>query len=317
MPWAASAGLTRARLLSSSPPRSPARAWAESGATLDGCGTERRERGQLLGNRVKGDFERRQALARGRPVGAGEHLADPAPDAACEFIHIWPARWRAWLEVDFAVAGLGEYALRDDGVEMDVEIESTAEPLDDGEGTALAVGDTLLAAAGALEGKHGPQEAAQHLAAKLVVPGQSVAKLVRQCQHPLPYGDGGKYMVGGVSGYLGHASAEAGGAEAAPLAGKGYEVVVLALPALETREACRGMAATDQAAKSTLDKGGQGIACGALGGGEEGLGEIADEVFQQRIGRSRVTWSSRCVSNRSRRVVLVGAPKGRRWFAVE
>jgi hypothetical protein len=53
---------------------------------------------------------------------------------------------------------LGEYAVGDERVKVDIEVEGGAEPLDEGDGSRSATRDSLASSASALQGEDGAEE---------------------------------------------------------------------------------------------------------------------------------------------------------------
>ena len=99
---------------------------------------------------------------------------------------------------------------------MDVQVEPAAEALDHGEGARVAIAYTVLPDLAAVEFQKGPDEDAEDGAAEVVVPGEPVAQAVGEAQHPLADRDVRQHAVHEARGALGHASAAAARAEAAP-----------------------------------------------------------------------------------------------------
>jgi len=63
-------------------------------------------------------------------------------------------------------------------VEVDIEVEPTAEPLDDGHTAGLAAADTASPHAPALEGEQGARVNREDGTAQVVIPGQEIAQTV-------------------------------------------------------------------------------------------------------------------------------------------
>ena len=70
-------------------------------------------------------------------------------------------------------------------MEVDIEVEPAAEPLDDGDAAGLAAEQTAPPGAPALEGEQGARVDPEHGAAQGVIPGREIAQAVGQAQHPL------------------------------------------------------------------------------------------------------------------------------------
>ena len=140
-------------------------------------------------------------------------------------------------------------------MEMQVQVQRRAEALEESDRAALL-------------GAHAPvppnappqlreeraQEGAEHFARELAVVSAAVAKRVREREHPLPDRHRGEHAEGEVRRGVRHATAAAGGAEAAALARERHEAIVAALVAAEAQEAVGGDAATQEGAELLLDE---------------------------------------------------------------
>ena len=107
-----------------------------------------------------------------------------------------------------------EHAVQHGGMDMDVEIEGAAKPLDHGHRAPTTVPDAAVERASAQEAEHGADEHGDDTATQLVVPRQLVTKPVRQAQHPLPHGHIGEFRARFAGGELrsGGAGADRGAA---------------------------------------------------------------------------------------------------------
>jgi hypothetical protein len=131
----------------------------------------------------------------------------------------WVASWKRTPAV-----GLGEDAVEDDDVEVEVGVEGGAEAVEEGDGADLGVGAERRAGA-AQRGADGAEQDAQHVAGQARVVGQEGADPLRQGEHPLAERQRRQDVVGQVGGHLHHAAGVAGGADAAALAGEGDEAL--------------------------------------------------------------------------------------------
>jgi hypothetical protein len=105
-------------------------------------------------------------------------------------------------------------------VKVEVQIERRPEALNRGHGAAAPTPDAAPSGSLALEAEEGTDEDGEHGAAELVVPGEHVAKAVREGEDPLPDGKTAKRPIGQMSGEFGHPPAAARGAETTALARK-------------------------------------------------------------------------------------------------
>ena len=78
---------------------------------------------------------------------------------------------------------------------MDVQIQSSAEPLDDGHGSRTTVVDPVSPRAVAVEAEERTHVHAEHRACPHVIPRQAISKPVREAaQHSLPHWQNYKFM---------------------------------------------------------------------------------------------------------------------------
>jgi hypothetical protein len=101
----------------------------------------------------------------------------------------------------------------------------------------------------------GPHEDAQGGIVNLVIALQEVTHPLGHRQHPLPNRQMGKDVVRQVGRCLDHAPRVAGGADRAPLAGKGDQEIVAAVAATGARKAMRKDAALEVFVKRLHDMG--------------------------------------------------------------
>jgi len=158
------------------------------------------------------------------------------------------------------VPGVGVDAVESERMEMEIEIHRRAKALDEGDRAALLGSNPpVLSAAPAQLGEKGPHEGAEHLARELRVVGAAVAERVRKREHPLPDRNLGQNAVGEMRGGISHATAAAGGAEAAPFAGEGHEAVAATVVAAQAQKTVGEDAAAQEGAEFLLDEAGHGM----------------------------------------------------------
>ncbi|CAN5822684.1 hypothetical protein BH23GEM6_BH23GEM6_26630 [soil metagenome] len=185
-----------------------------------------------------------------------EHVLDgvlveecATPQRALEALHVVGREVRRPVEGDGAVVALGEDAVEDDEVEVEVGIEGGAEAVQEGDGAELGVAGS--GRAGAQErGADAAKQDAAHIAGEARVVGQDGADPLRQREHPLADGQRRQDMVGEVDGHLHHAARVAGGTGAAALAGEGHQPLGVAADA---GEAVGEDAAAEVGAEVVLD----------------------------------------------------------------
>jgi hypothetical protein len=103
-------------------------------------------------------------------------------------------------------------AVGDQNVEMRMEVEGRAVPLQHTDRPAAALAGAGLVA---LPGEDDVQEDGEHGAQEGAIPGEAIAQREGEAEDPLAYGDVGQDAVHQVGGGVGHAATEAGGVEAA------------------------------------------------------------------------------------------------------
>ena len=116
----------------------------------------------------------------------------------------------------------------------------------------MAIAKPSATCASPLEQQQDARVDRQHGAAQLVVLREEIAEAMGQAQHPLAYWNMRQDAVHEPRGALGHTPAPAARAEAAALAGKGYEPLEGAVAAAEPREAVREHAAREEIPKLLL-----------------------------------------------------------------
>ena len=110
-------------------------------------------------------------------------------------------------------------------MDVDVEIERPAEPLDHGHGPSATIVHAVQARAAPQPAEHSAQEDRDDGAAQRVVPRQLVAQAKRQAQDPLPDRDIREDVVHQVRGALSHPATTAAWTEAPSLTGERDEPV--------------------------------------------------------------------------------------------
>jgi hypothetical protein len=173
------------------------------------------------------------------------------------------------VEGDAAVVALGEDAVEDDDVEVEVGIEGGAERCRKETAPSWASpGADGLARRSVV--RITAEQDAQHVAGQARVVGQERADPFRQGEDPLADGQRRQDMVRQVRGHLHHAACIAGGADATPFAGEGDEALGGARVAADAGEAVGENAAAEVGAEVVLDPLRYAVAVGI---GRCGLGE--------------------------------------------
>ena len=163
---------------------------------------------------------------------------------------------------------LRKYPVKHQCMEMYVEIHRSAKALDDDHRPAPAVPDPSLTRPVAQEAEHRPHARADHRAAQVVVPGESVAQAMREAQDPLAHGHRREHPIDQVRGPLGH-----------PPPATAAEQRNRAKPPARP-------AAPEKVAKLLLDEPGEPFAIAQIGSlRAECLEVIADHLIQHALRR--------------------------------
>ena len=168
---------------------------------------------------------------------------------------------------------------------MDIEAQRAVTALDVSdrahEGVLDAAQAELTLRAPAQRARERADERGEHVRAQPPIVGQRVAQGPRQRAHPLPNRHLGQHLVDEVSRDVGHAAAEARGAEAAPLARERDEQLVTAATAHEAHDAVLELAAAQVLVEVAHDEARQ--AALLLGALEEPRPVLAHQHVQQRV----------------------------------
>jgi len=163
------------------------------------------------------------------------------------------SRRRQWREHELLVRPLHEQSVEEQAVEVRIKIQNTAEPLYEGHGPGLAVGDARPSAPQALPCEDSAQEDSEHLREELAVHRQEKPELPGEGQHPLPVWRFGQDTVHQMGRGVRCLAGPAGGAEPA-LAGKRHEPLEPARRATDAGKAPCQDAAAQVAPELVLDK---------------------------------------------------------------
>jgi hypothetical protein len=142
-------------------------------------------------------------------------------------------------------------------VDVHVQVQRAAEPLDDDHRPAAAIRDAVPPRALAQKPKHGTHVHGHHRPTEIVIPGEQVPQAVRDAQDPLPHRHVGKHVIDEMSRTLRHPSAAAAGTESPSLTREGHEPIVPAPVAVKAGESGRQAPAGQEVAELLLDKSGE------------------------------------------------------------
>jgi hypothetical protein len=99
-----------------------------------------------------------------------EQAHDPRLHRGQHLCHVQRGETKRWVKREATRAVSREDAVRHEGVDMHVEIQRAAEPLDDGNGAATTFPDALIARASAQHAEHGADEHTNDRATHVVIP---------------------------------------------------------------------------------------------------------------------------------------------------
>jgi hypothetical protein len=243
----------------------------------------------LMPARAGGVFHHRIGLQQvgiaGIEPAAFEQALHPRGDPCQHDADLLVRRRRQGSELKRAIRVASEEdALEEQGVEVEVQIQSAAEALDDGHASRPAVKDPASARTMALKAQQHPHIHTEHGARQRVIPRQEKAKPVRQTQHPLAHGHPRQYMVDEARGGLGHAPAATARAEAPALARERHEPLERTLGAAQAREAVGQHPAGQEVSELLLHEFGQWGAIRMTPGRlEEGVEVLLDHAVQHGV----------------------------------
>ena len=140
---------------------------------------------------------------------------------------------------------IGEDALGDEHVEVDVQLKGRAEPLDEADRAALAGSKRQAPSSGTKRVEQGTDEQAQHVATERSVAGEGPAEPDGERQGPLSVLRAGKHLVHQMRGDVAGASGAARGTNTAPHAGERHQQLIATSGAADAREAVREHAAAE------------------------------------------------------------------------
>ncbi len=150
-------------------------------------------------------------------------------------------------------------------MEVDVQVERAPESLDDGHRAAAPVPHPSVPRAALKEPENRPYGTPHHAAAEGVIPGEPVAKPVRQAEDPLAHRYARQHVVDEMGGALGHAASAATRAQRAALAGERDEPVESAPDAAEPGEPRAQGAALQKLVKLLLHEAREALAVAQVG----------------------------------------------------
>ena len=176
-----------------------------------------------------------------------------------------------------------EDTVQHEGMDMHVQIEGPAEPLDDGHGPAAAIRHAVATRAAAQPAQHGPHVHRDDRAAQIVVPRQLIPQAMGHAQDPLSDRHVGEHMIDEVRRPLGHAPAATPWAEPATLARDRHEAIHSAGGAPKSGEASSQTSAPQEVAELLLDKSREPFAVPQRRGVRtEGLDMVPHDPVQDR-----------------------------------
>ena len=169
------------------------------------------------------------------------------------------------MEREGAVSALGENAVDEQAMKVNIQLEATPEALDHRHGAASPVAHARAAGSAAIEAEHGAHGDAEHRAAERVIEREEVAQAVGQAEHPLAHGDVRENVVHEVGSLLRHAPPATTGAEPASFARERHEALEGTVVAPNACEASADRSTGEELPELALDKAGEPATVGAVG----------------------------------------------------
>ena len=174
-------------------------------------------------------------------------------DGSEQPVHLLIGRWHRLVDQQ-APAVLDRDAVEHERMDVDIQIQGSAETLNDRYGPAASTGHVGLAGSAPKRPEHRPHEDTRNGAAQCVVPRQYLPKAMRQTQDPLPYRHDRKHVIDQMGRALRHTPAAAARADGPPLTGKRHETIEPTPAAAESREPTRQEPAAQEALELLLDE---------------------------------------------------------------
>ena len=148
-------------------------------------------------------------------------------------------------------------------MEMNIQLKTTSEALDDRHGPAAPVAHAVVARPATAEPEHRANVNGEHRAADLVIPGEKVAQAIRERRDPLPDRDVRQHGVHEVGCPLCHAPSPTARTEAPSLAGERHEALERAAVAPYPCKAAAQHATAQEISELALDEVRQTASVGA------------------------------------------------------
>ena len=157
------------------------------------------------------------------------------------------------------LAVLREHAVDHQGVDVNIEIQLSPEPLQDRHRPATAIRHPGVSRPPAEEPDDRPHGAPHNGAAEIVIPGQPIAEAVRQAQDPLAHGHRREHLIDEMGSALGHTPPTATRAKPPPVAGERDEPIEPTPDTPEPREASTERATSQKVTKLLFHEAGEAL----------------------------------------------------------
>ena len=158
----------------------------------------------------------------GLQPSARQQPPHPVSDGSEHLSHGRIAGRRRRVELEPALCAFDEDPVEDQGVEVDIEVDTAPETLDHGHHPGPALGIAMLVRGAAIEVLEHSGVDAEHGARQPVVPGESIPQSIGQGEHPLAHRDSRQDCLDQLGGVCGHPPAAAARAEAPAFAREGH-----------------------------------------------------------------------------------------------
>lgn len=219
----------------------------------------------------------------------GERTRLDATDDRVEVL----AAWRRERVEAYAMALVaGEDAVEKDGVEVNIEVQTAAEALDQRDGSGRAAFDAVeLLGARPVRSERDFDEDAAERGENVRLERGEPAELMRERQDELADRDVGEDSIDEVGTGVGHSPTRAARADAAGLAAEGDEEIVAARIAVASKKAVGEDSAAEVGAEFSFDIARDRARVRVSGVGEERFQVVADHAIEDALGgAARQVW---------------------------
>jgi hypothetical protein len=255
-----------------------ARARAEGLSPGDGPSVTRGEHGGFVRNGV--GIAGRCIIEPAVPVQMTQHAAGHHGEQRVQLAVAWRGKL---VERELAALGCGEYAVHDQHMGVHVQVGRGAKTLNEGDRARARGVEPAGSSPARVEALPSPYEEAEHRDHARMVVGESIAKCVRQAQHPLANRDARDDMIYAVRREIRHAFAAAARAQTPPFARQRDQPLAAADAAAKAAQAVFQHAAAKELLEGALYEAGDATVLARL---LQKRGQVTlDDLIQHGLSR--------------------------------